>query len=173
MNRILILITLGFLITGCSENKMEKKESEVIEISESEEQKALARLSFLVGNWKGQSTIYSKDSVKTAQVSERVKYLLDGNLLTLDVKSPFIQLHTVIRYSAKDSTYYYHPFTNTSEGKAYKGRIENGKFIVLFNDNYKVIFERTEDGKFHEYGERIVNGKKEMSFEDLLEPVSE
>lgn len=141
-------------------------------VNAQEEKEAIAKLSFLVGEWEGISTIYSEDSVKKGKVTKKVKYLLNGNLLSVEVKSPYIHLHTVIGYNVKDSTYYYHPFNKAGKGNAYKGEFENGKFVVTFNDNYKIFFEKTEEGKFHEYGVRVIGGKEEITFEDLLEPLT-
>ena len=136
------------------------------------EKEAMSKLSFLIGDWKGKTKIFSKDSIKTGEVHEKVKYLLGGELMSIEVKSPFVHLNTIIRYSVKDSTYYYHPFSKTGGDNFYKGRIEDGKFVVTIDDNYKVFFEKTKNGEFHEYGERIINGNKKITFEDLLEPIS-
>ena len=99
-----------------------------------------------------------------------------SNLHGTDV-TPFVkhagnfQLHTVITYSLAENTYYYHPFTKNRAGK-YKGLYKDGKFIVYFNENRRLIFERTEEGAFHEYGEQLKNGKWEKYFEDLFYPTS-
>jgi len=137
------------------------------------EKEAMAKLSFLMGNWKGQSTGFT-DGKPTSSVEayEKIQYLLDGNILTLDLDSPNLQLHTVITYNLEERTYYYHPFTKNRAGK-YKGQYTDGQFMVYFDENRRLIFEKTEQGAFHEYGEkRTPNGNWVKYFEDLFYPTS-
>ncbi|WP_394748445.1 hypothetical protein [Spongiimicrobium salis] len=136
------------------------------------EKEALAKLSFMMGNWKGTSTVYSKDTTKSVEVTEKVQYILEGNLMVLDVKSPLIQLHTVISYNMEEGVYYYSPFSNRG-GASYKGRYEEGKFKVTFSEKRRLTFERTPEGAFHEYGEKLTNGVWEKYFEDVLYPFPE
>jgi len=133
------------------------------------EKEALMRLSFMMGNWEGVSTSYNDGSEKTVNVVERVKYIMGGDLMVLDVKSPSIELHTIISYSVSDKSYYYQPNTK-SRGGRYKARFENDQFLVTLSDKVRLTFERTEVGEFHEYGEKLVNGKWEKYFEDVLAP---
>ena len=135
------------------------------------EKEALAKLSFMMGNWEGTSTVYG-DTTKRVSVSEKVHYMLDGNLLVLEVNSSLIQLHTVISYSLKDGAYYYHPFSKRGGG-TYKGEVKDQKFIVTFGEERRLVFERTDKGAFHEYGEKLVDNQWEKYFEDLLYPTSE
>lgn len=132
------------------------------------EKEALAKLSFMIGNWKGTSTIYS-DTTKRVPVTENVRYLIDGNLIVLDVKSSLIELHTVIRYDAKEQTYYYQPFSKSRGKSSYKGSIVNDDFIVYFSKERRLIFTTTAKGEFHEYGEKLVDGKWVKYFEDILQ----
>ncbi len=135
------------------------------------EKEAMSKLSFLIGNWKGSSTSFKNGTQSSVTVHEEVKYIMDGNLLILNVKSPNIQLHTVINYSLKDSTYYYQPFSKTGSGK-YKGQLQANQFVVYFNDQRRLVFEKTKDGEFHEYGEKLENNIWEKYFEDRLLPLS-
>ncbi len=156
---VLFIICFGFLNPIVSAQETEKE--------------AMAKLSFLMGDWKGQSKGFT-DGKPTSSVEayEKIQYLLDGNILTLDLDSPNLQLHTVITYSLEEGTYYYHPFTKNRAGK-YKGQYTDGQFIVYFDENRRLIFERTAQGAFHEYGEkRTSNGNWEKYFEDLFYPTS-
>ncbi|SNR16808.1 hypothetical protein [Tenacibaculum jejuense] len=140
----------------------------MVNAQESEKQ-ALQKLSFLIGDWEGTSTSYGKNGVKKVPVTENVSYLLDGNLIQLNVKSEWIALHTIISYNVKDKKYYYYPFTKNGNKQGYKGEIVEGKFMVYFNESRRLTFTKTEKGEFHEFGERLVNGNWEKYFEDILE----
>lgn len=138
--------------------------------SQETEKQALQKLSFLIGDWKGDSFSYGKDGVKKVTVEERVNYIMNGNLIQLNVKSPWIQLHTIISYNVKDKKYYYYPFSKKGNKQGYKGEIVDGKFMVYFNDTRRLTFTKTKKGEFHEFGERLVNGNWEKYFEDVLQP---
>ena len=137
--------------------------------AQEEERKELAKLSFLMGNWSGTSNSFTPNDTTRVKVRESVNYIMNGAILTLDVVSPNIELHTLINYSKKDTCYYYHPFSKTGGGK-YKGKLEDGKFIVYFNPERRLIFEKTANGEFHEYGESFTDGKWKKYFEDILLP---
>ncbi|WP_442265689.1 hypothetical protein ACSIGC_15525 [Tenacibaculum sp. ZS6-P6] len=140
----------------------------VVNAQESEKQ-ALQKLSFLIGDWQGTSISYGKDGVKKVSVTENVSYLMDGNLIQLNVKSPWIALHTIVSYNLKDKNYYYYPFTKNGNKQGYKGEVVDGNFMVYFNESRRLIFTKTEKGEFHEFGERLVNGVWEKYFEDILQ----
>ena len=135
------------------------------------EKKELAKLSFLMGNWSGISKSYTAKDTTQVKVRESVNYIMNGNMLTLDVVSANIELHTLITYSIKDTCYYYQPYSKTGGGK-YKGKLKDRKFIVYFNPKNRLIFEKTANGEFHEYGESFVDGKWAKYFEDILLPAA-
>ncbi len=136
-----------------------------------EEKEALSKLSFMTGNWKGVSISYGKNGKQKVDVTEDVHYIMDGDLLILNVKSPWIALHTIVSYNVKEKTYYYSPFSKKGNKKGYKGTYEDGKFKVYFNENRRLTFTKTTQGEFHEYGEKLQDGKWEKYFEDILKPV--
>ncbi|WP_248724178.1 RidA family protein [Seonamhaeicola sp. ML3] len=133
------------------------------------EKQALAKLSFMMGNWSGTSTEYSVKNTTRVKVQESVNYILGGNAIAIDVTSSSLDLHTIITYSVKDSCFYYQPFNKTGAGK-YKGKFVDGKFLVTFNPKNKLTFEKTKKGEFHEYGETLIKGKWIKYFEDILMP---
>lgn len=139
-------------------------------ISAQEEKEALQKLSFMIGNWQGTSTSFSNNTQKSVTVTENVRYILDGNLITLDVKSPWIELHTVISFNKKEQSYYYHPFSKTGVKTGYKGSYKDGVFTVYFNAERRLTFTQTTIGEFQEYGEELTNGKWVKYFEDILQP---
>ncbi|MFD0797655.1 RidA family protein [Maribacter chungangensis] len=140
-------------------------------LAQEEEKKELAKLSFLMGNWSGISSTFKANDTTSVKVRESVNYIMNGNIITLDVVSANIELHTLITYSKKDTCYYYQPYSKTGGGK-YKGKLEDGRFIVYFNPENRLIFEKTDNGEFHEYGESFKDGKWKKYFEDILLPAA-
>lgn len=138
--------------------------------SQEVEKKEMAKLSFLIGNWAGNSYSYSKNDTTKVKVNESANYILDGNAITLDVHSSSVQLHTLITYSVQDSCYYYQPTSKTESYRKSKGDFKDGKFIIYFDNKSRLIFEKTENGEFHEYGERFKEGVWKKYFEDILQP---
>ncbi len=139
--------------------------------SQETERQHMAKLSFLIGNWSGTSYSFKKSDTTKIKVNESVNYILDGNAITLDVISSAVQLHTLITYSLEDSCYYYQPTSKTESYEKSKGYYEDGKFVVQFNAKGRLTFEKTKNGEFHEYGERLKDGVWEKYFEDILQPV--
>ena len=135
------------------------------------ERQQLAKLSFLMGDWSGTSSVYSKGDTTQNKVRESVNYILDGNAITIDVSSATIDLHTLITYSIEDGCYYYEPFSKTGSSK-HKGYLSDDKFVVSFNSTNRLTFEKTVNGEFHEYGETLVDSQWQKYFEDVLLPAA-
>lgn len=145
--------------------------------AQSEEQKAMAKLSFMIGDWKGSGSSYPKEQNKPYDVLSKVRYDLDGELLVLRHRGtrdgkPVLSLHTIIYYNAEEKQYYYNAFRKQG-ARPFVGNIVDGKFICTIGDDYRLIFQRTPEGLFNEYGERRVDGVWTKNFEDLLYPASE
>lgn len=145
--------------------------------AQSEEKKAMAKLSFMVGDWKGEGKSFSTNGETISQVKEQVRYDLDGEILVLRVRNSrdgetTLKLHTIIYYNKEDGYYYYNAFRK-SGARPFKGKVENGKFVCSINGNYRLTFQKTEEGAFNEYGERLIDGKWVKNFEDILWPTSE
>ncbi|MEM6298353.1 MAG: hypothetical protein AAF740_06665 [Bacteroidota bacterium] len=129
---------------------------------------AMQDLGFLVGEWVGTSRTFEGDSVLTkVPAFEKISYKVDQHILTIDLHSETLQLHTVIYFDEKDQTYYYNPFYKGGAGK-YPAQLKDGKLIVSPSDEKRFIFQRTKDGKFKEYGEKLENGKWIKYFEDIF-----
>jgi len=129
----------------------------------------MAQLSFMVGDWEGISKSFRKAGTKQVKAHEVVAYKVDEHLITIDLKSEALQLHTVIYYDEMEATYYYCPFYKKGAGK-YKGSYSNGRFLVTFNENRRLVFQQTPEGYFHEYGENKKDGEWVKYFEDILPP---
>lgn len=135
------------------------------------EKQALAKLSFLMGDWSGTSCVYRGADTSCVKVQERVHYILGGDAITLDVSSTSLELHTLVTYSVKDACYYYEPFSKTGSSK-HKGQVVDGRFVVSFNATNRLTFTKTSAGEFHEYGETLREGKWVKYFEDRLLPAA-
>jgi len=145
--------------------------------AQSEEQKALAKLSFMIGDWRGSGTLYPVAENKPYDVLSKVRYDLDGELLVLKHRSirngkPVLSLHTLIYYHVVEQQYYYYAFRRTGV-RPFTGQIVDGKFICTLGDDYRLIFQRTPEGLFNEYGEKRIDGVWTKTFDDLSHPTSE
>ena len=145
--------------------------------AQSEEQKAMAKLSYLVGDWAGEGKSFSEEGTTANQVREKVRYDLNGEILVLKVRNTrdgetVLSLHTIIYYSVADQCYYYNAYTRRGT-RPFKGQFEDGKFVCYFNDDYRLTFRKTKEGAFNEFGERLIEGKWVKNFEDILWPTEE
>ena len=145
--------------------------------AQTEEQKAMAKLSFLIGDWKGQGTSYPKAENEPYQVLSKVRYDLDGELLVLRHRSTrndstLLALHTIMYYNKEDGYYYYNAYRR-SGARPFQCQLKDDQFICEINGNYRLTFQRTENGEFNEFGQRLVDDKWIKNFEDILQPTSE
>ena len=136
--------------------------------SQSVKQEKMEQLSFLVGEWIGTSKQYQDGKVtKQGAAYEKISYDLDRHILVIELNSEMLQLHTIIYYDEKDSTYYYNPFYKRGAAK-YPAELKDGQLIVSASDTKRFIFSRTANGGFQEYGEELVDGKWVKYFEDTF-----
>jgi len=132
------------------------------------QQEKMTQLHFMVGEWIGTSSSIKKDTIsKQVAVFEEVAFKLDSHLITIDLHSESLQLHTTIYYDEKDQKYYYTPYSKRG-AKKYPAEYKEGKFIVWFNENKRLIFSLTTAGHFQEYGESFKEGVWRKYFEDIL-----
>jgi len=129
-------------------------------------QKEMQKLDFMVGEWIGNSTSIKADTIyKKVPAYEKISYKIDENIITIDLASETLKLHTVIYYSKEDDTYYYNPFYK-SGAATYPATYEGGKLIISPNDNKRFIFTTDALGNFTEYGEELIDGVWKKYFED-------
>ncbi len=120
----------------------------------------------LTGIWIGTSSIYEDgEIIKQGAAYEHIYYDLDSSILVIQLNSEYLQLHTIINYDTTDSSYYYHPFSKKGHGR-YPAQFEDGRLVVQPNDTTRYIFEGTANNGFREYGEKLVNGQWQKTFED-------
>ena len=129
----------------------------------------MQQLSFMIGDWEGVSTSFKEAGNSKVTAHEVVQYKVDKHVITLDLKSESLTLHTVIYYDEQEQTYYYCPFYKKGAGK-YKGEYVDGQFLVSFNPTKRLVFQQSPEGYFHEYGETLKDGKWVKYFEDILPP---
>ena len=128
----------------------------------------MSQLSFLVGEWIGTSKSFKNGKLeKEIAAFEKIEYQLDNHILTVDLNSESLQLHTVIYYDEEDKTYYYNPFYKTGAAK-YKAEFDGKKLIVKPSAKKRFVFILDKQGNFTEYGEILTNGKWVKYFEDVF-----
>ncbi|OJJ17718.1 hypothetical protein BKI52_28050 [marine bacterium AO1-C] len=162
---ILFIVFLSFLSLGVNAQEAERK--------------AMAKLSFMVGEWKGKAEIFNKNSTLLWDVKSEVKYDLNGTLLVIRVLEKEgdvvkLRLHTIINYNAKEDKYYYSPFSQRGLSRSFVGKSATSQKIIfaLPDNSYRLIFQKDKSGAFVEYGERNENGKWVMTFRNTLVPTS-
>ena len=144
------------------------------------ERKAMTKLSFMVGDWKGKAEIFNKNNTLLWDVKSEVKYDLNGTLLVIRVLEKTgdvvkLRLHTIINYNAKEDKYYYSPFSSQGLRRSFVGKTASSQKITfaLPDNSYRLVFQKDKTGAFVEYGERNENGKWVMTFRNTLVPTSE
>jgi hypothetical protein len=139
--------------------------------AQSKPNEMMGKLNFMVGDWIGTSTSFKNDTiVKQVPAHQKISYKLDSNIITIDLKSETLQLHTVIYFDKKERKFYYNPFYINGAGK-YIAEVKEGRLIVWPNENTRFIFQLTSKGNFQEYGENLVDGKWIKYFEDNFNKV--
>jgi len=155
-NSILILLIIFTITSAMGQNLRKEK---------------MAQLDFLIGDWVGVSASF-ENGIKKQEIPafEKIAYQLDGHIITIDLKSESLQLHTVIYFDDKDNTYFYNPFYTTGTAK-YAAEIKDGKLIVNASSTKRFIFRLTPEGHFQEYGEQFINGEWQKYFEDNFKKI--
>jgi hypothetical protein len=126
----------------------------------------MEQLQFMIGDWVGISTTYQDGEIKQRLPAfQKIQYAVDQHIITIDLHSESLQLHTVIYYDEEEDTYFYHPFYKNGVGQ-FPATYEDGKLIVARNETTRFIFTKTAEGGFQEYGERLENGRWVKYFED-------
>ena len=133
-----------------------------------EKKEKMELLSFMVGEWVGTSKIFEDGEVtQEGSAYEKISYDLDKNILVIELNTEMLQLHTIIYYDEKDSTYYYYPFSKRGVNRS-PAEYKDGQLIVRSSETRRYIFHRTSDGNFQEYGEQFIDGKWTKYFEDTF-----
>lgn len=136
--------------------------------SQNIQQTEMQKLNHFIGDWVGISTAINNDSISSRTPAyEKISYKVDKHILTIDLYSETLKLHTVIYYDKETKTYFYNPFYKAGSAK-YPAKLIDGKLIVSPSKTKRFIFEITEEGNFREYGETFENGKWTMYFEDVF-----
>ncbi len=139
--------------------------------SQNDKQKQMSQLEFMVGNWVGVSKGFEDGKViREEPAFEKIAYKVNQHIITIDLHSNSLQLHTVLYYDENEDVFYYNPFYKNGAGK-YKAFIEDGVLVVKPTSKKRFIFKPTEDGGFQEYGEEFIDGKWVKYFEDTFKRV--
>ena len=128
----------------------------------------MEQLNFMVGEWVGTTTGYENGVVvRQGPAYESISYNLDKSILVIDLKSEYLQLHTIIYYDEADRKYYYHRFSKSGAAR-YPAEYQGGQLIVWRDEKTRFFFGRTPDGGFREYGEQLIEGEWVKYFEDTF-----
>lgn len=135
------------------------------------QQEKMKNLRFMIGDWQGTSKFYENGKItKEISAFENISYRIDNHIITIDLKSESLQLHTVIYYDEKENVYYYNPFYKKGAAK-YKAKLIGNKFIVNPTNTKRFVFTLDDKGNFTEYGEELVNGQWIKYFEDIFSKI--
>lgn len=148
---------------------------------QSEAQRAMSALAFLVGNWEGPGISYDLDGSQTSYHDEEiVRFDLDRNLLLINAKGQskigetLYSLHTIIYYDDAEGDYVYTPFSG-SPPRSFRCSLEAPplgiKHLLCLNGarDYRLVFQRLTDGRWNEFGEALgEDGIWTKSFETVL-----
>lgn len=136
--------------------------------SQNTKQEQMGKLAFMVGNWVGVSKGFEDGKVVREEPAyEKITYKVDQHIITIDLHSESLQLHTVLFYDEEEKLFYYNPFYKNGAGK-YKAYLENGALVVKPSSSKRFIFRPTDNGGFQEYGEERIDGKWVKYFEDTF-----
>jgi len=136
--------------------------------SQNTEQEQMAKLEFMIGNWVGVSKGFEGDKViREEPAYEKITYKVDRHIITIDLHSESLKLHTVLFFDENENHFYYNPFYKNGAGK-YKAYLENGVLVVKPTAQKRFIFRPTQDGGFQEYGEKLIDGEWVKYFEDTF-----
>jgi hypothetical protein len=135
--------------------------------AQSEQQEKMALLSFMVGDWVGTSRSFKEGETIAVPAYETIQYKIDQHIITIDLLSETLLIHTVIYYDPDEATYYYCPYYKNGAAK-YRGEFKDGKFLVWFNESRRLTFHLTPQGEFQEYGENLIDGQWQKYFEDTF-----
>ena len=136
--------------------------------AQSSKQEKMEQLTFLTGEWIGTTKVYENGVVtKEGAAYEKISYDLDKNILVIELNTEFLQLRTIVTYDEADEKYYYHRF---SKGGAavYPAEFKEGALVVWRDEKTRFFFTTDEKGNFREYGEKLVDEKWIMFFEDTF-----
>jgi len=133
-------------------------------------QEKMNDLSYMIGDWVGTATTFKNGELDTQiPAFQKIQYRLDKSIITIDLHSESLQLHTVIYYDEKDETYYYHPYYKTGRSES-PAKFVDGKLIVSPSETKRYIFQKTNEG-FREHGEELINGEWVKFFEDNFQNI--
>ena len=174
LSRFLSSIFGALFLSACSEGDQKQFATPA---AMTETQAAISKLDFLVGNWAGPGTSYGADGTQTQyHDTEFVRFDLDKNLLLINARgegpdgATTYSLHTVIHYNTETQKYIYTPYSGKRTPRSFDCTLnDRAQFICLIPDqSYRLTFQRLPDGRWNEFGERLIEGAWVKNFETIL-----
>ena len=143
--------------------------------TESVQQKAMKKLSFLVGSWAGEGKSFDDEgNVSTYYDTEDVWYDVQESVLVIQARGfrddeQFYGIHTIIYFDEKAGHYWYNPYT-ANGSRPFSCDLKEKAFLCFTGDKtFRLTFQRTESGQWNEFGERLKDGTWHKTFETLLD----
>ncbi len=142
------------------------------------ERLAIEKLDFLVGSWAGEGVSYDNDGSENKYYdTEDFWFDLQNSLLIIQARGfrdnkQFYGLHTVIYFDNDKQKYVYNPYSSRGLSRSFYCDLKTKKLLCYLEDQtYRLTFQRTADGKWNEFGERLTDGAWQKNFETILAPV--
>ena len=171
---------LKFTVLSCAAMALLSVVSCAQATSESEAKTAIERLDFLAGNWGGEGLSFAEDGTQTRYYdTEHVRFDLDNHLLLINAKGErdgqlTYQLHTVIYYDVEAQHYLYTPYSGRRAARSFNCDLNKQKLICLTEAKaFRLTFQRLADGRWNEFGERLIDDKWRKTFETKLSELTE
>jgi hypothetical protein len=96
------------------------------------QQEKMKDLSFMAGDWVGTSKSIAEQETHSIPAYQNIQYKIH-NIISFNLFSKRLLLHTVIYYDEKEDTYYYSPYFKTG-ASTHRGKVYDNKFWVYFSD---------------------------------------
>lgn len=134
----------------------------------------IKKLSFIVGEWKGEGWMLGRDGEKhNFTQTEKVQFKLDSTAILIEGlgKSGEEVIHNalaVLRFDPGENSYSFNSYLSTGLGGSFKGELIGDVFYWYPNENMRYIIKLNEQGKWFETGEINRNGSWFQFFEMTL-----
>ncbi|MBO1255478.1 hypothetical protein J3L16_07245 [Alteromonas sp. 5E99-2] len=142
--------------------------------AETVQQSAMKKLSFLVGSWAGDGQSFDdKGGASSYYDTEDVWFDVQESVLIIQAKGfrnneQFYGIHTVIYYDEENKHYWYNPYT-AKGARPFSCTLSEQVFACLTeSETFRLTFQRTKNGLWNEFGERLVDGTWHKTFETRL-----
>lgn len=143
-----------------------------------DEQLAIKKLDFLIGNWAGEGQSFNEEGLASDYFdTEDVSYDVNQSIVVIRAngyknEENTYSLHTIIHYDSTLKHYWYRPFTAKGARQYRCDLIEQQLLCLNPSNNFRLTFQRLGNGQWNEFGERLTpDGRWIKTFETKLNPI--